>query len=60
MDQIRIGAFLKQLRKEKDLSQEQLAERFNVSSRSVSRWENGNTMPLKESKDESHECRLHG
>ena len=45
MDQIRIGAFLKQLRKEKDLSQEQLAERFNVSSRSVSRWENGNTMP---------------
>ena len=45
MDQIKIGAFLKELRKEHDLSQEQLAERFNVSSRSVSRWENGNTMP---------------
>ena len=45
MDQIKIGAFLRELRKEKNLSQEQLAERFGVSSRSVSRWENGNTMP---------------
>ncbi len=45
MDQIKIGAFLKELRKEHELSQEQLAERFNVSSRSISRWENGNTMP---------------
>ena len=45
MDQIKIGTFLKELRKEHELSQEQLAERFNVSSRSVSRWENGNTMP---------------
>ena len=45
MDQIRIGALLRELRKEKSLSQEQLAEKFGVSSRSVSRWENGNTMP---------------
>jgi transcriptional regulator with XRE-family HTH domain len=45
MDQIKIGTFLKELRKEHNLSQEQLAERFNVSSRSISRWENGNTMP---------------
>ena len=45
MDQIKIGALLRELRKEKNLSQEQLAEQFNVSSRSVSRWENGNTMP---------------
>lgn len=45
MDQAKIGAFLKELRKENNLSQEQLAERLNVSSRSVSRWENGNTMP---------------
>lgn len=45
MDQTKIGSFLKELRKEKDLSQEQLADRFNVSSRSVSRWENGYTMP---------------
>lgn len=45
MDQIKIGAFLRTLRKEKNQSQEQIAERFGVSSRSVSRWENGNTMP---------------
>ena len=45
MDQIKIGNFLKELRKEKTLTQEQLAEHFNVSSRTVSRWENGNNMP---------------
>ena len=45
MDQQKTGAFLKELRKGKGLTQEQLAEQFNVSSRTVSRWENGNTMP---------------
>ena len=45
IDQMKIGSFLRELRKEKKLTQEQLAERFGVSSRSVSRWENGNTMP---------------
>lgn len=45
MDQVKIGFLLKELRNEHSLSQEQLAEKFNVSSRSVSRWENGNTMP---------------
>lgn len=42
MNQIKIGEFLKELRKEKGLTQEQLAEQFNVSRRSVSRWETGN------------------
>ena len=45
MDQMKIGELLRKLRNEKHLSQEQLAEKLNVSSRSVSRWENGNTMP---------------
>lgn len=45
MDQIKTGEFLKELRKEKGLTQEQLAEQFHVSRRSVSRWENGNHMP---------------
>ena len=45
IDQIKIGAFLRQLRKENGLTQEELAEKFSVSSRSVSRWENGSTMP---------------
>lgn len=45
VDNIKIGAFLKELRKEKELTQEQLAEKFAVSSRTVSRWENGKNMP---------------
>ena len=45
MDQVKIGAFLKELRNDNNLTQEQLAEKFGVSQRSVSRWENGNTMP---------------
>lgn len=45
MDQQKIGSFLRELRKEKKLTQEQLAEHFNVSDRSVSRWETGRNMP---------------
>ena len=45
MDQKKIGQFLQTLRKEKELTQEQLAERFNVSNRTVSRWETGSNMP---------------
>ena len=41
MDQVKIGAFLKRLRKEKGLTQEQLAERLSVSGRTVFRWETG-------------------
>ena len=45
MNQQKIGEFLKHLRKEKNLTQEQLAEHFNISSRTVSRWETGRNMP---------------
>lgn len=45
MDQKKTGLFLKELRKEKKLTQEQLAEYFNVSDRTVSRWETGTNMP---------------
>ena len=45
MDTVKIGAFLRELRKEKNLTQEQLAEVFNVSARTVSRWETGSNMP---------------
>ena len=47
MDQMKIGTFLKTLRKEKGLTQEQLAEHLNVSNRSVSRWETGVISQLK-------------
>ena len=45
MNQENIGKFIAKLRKEKKLTQEQLAERLGVHNRSVSRWENGNSMP---------------
>ena len=45
MDQKKTGAFLRGLRKEKKLTQEQLAEQLGVASRSISRWENGVNMP---------------
>lgn len=45
MDQKKIGRFLKELRKEKQLTQEALSEILGVSGRSISRWENGVSMP---------------
>ena len=45
IDQEKIGSFLRDLRKEKELTQEELAEKFGISSKSVSRWENGKTLP---------------
>ena len=45
MNQEKIGKFLKELRKQKGLTQEQIAEKFHVSNRTISRWENGNNMP---------------
>ena len=45
MDQQKIGAFLKELRKEKNITQEQLADEMRVSRRTVSRWETGSNMP---------------
>ncbi len=45
MNQEKIGKFISTLRKEKKLTQEQLAEKIGVTNRSISRWENGKTMP---------------
>ena len=45
MDQKKIGNFLKGLRKEKNITQEQFAEVIGVSGRTVSRWETGSNMP---------------
>lgn len=45
MDLIEIGNCLRELRKENDLTQAQIAERFGVSPKTVSRWENGIHMP---------------
>lgn len=45
MNQEKIGNFIAECRKNKKLTQEQLAEKIGVTSKSISRWENGNTMP---------------
>lgn len=45
MDLMKTGRFLQDLRKEKGLTQEQLAERLNVARRTVSRWETGFNAP---------------
>lgn len=45
MDLVKIGAFLKELRKEKNITQEELADKMGVSRRTVSRWETGSNMP---------------
>jgi len=45
LDQQKAGRFLKELRHEKQMTQEELAKVFNVSSRTISRWETGTNLP---------------
>ena len=45
MDQEKIGRFIANCRKERNLTQEQVAEKLGVSNKTVSRWENGNGFP---------------
>ena len=45
MDQIKIGKFIAQLRKQQNLTQEALGEKLGVTNKTISRWENGNYMP---------------
>lgn len=45
MDNKKIGEFIAKCRKGKKLTQSNLAERLNVSNKSISRWENGINMP---------------
>ena len=45
MDTKKIGMFLKELRKQNNMTQEQLGERLDVTNKTVSRWETGNYMP---------------
>lgn len=45
MDQIKIGKFIADCRKEKELTQSMLAEHFGISDRAISKWENGKCLP---------------
>ena len=45
MDQVKIGRFIAECRKNKNLTQAQLAEKLNITDRAVSKWETGKSMP---------------
>ena len=45
MDQVKIGKFITQRRKEANLTQAQLAEKLDITDRAVSKWETGKAMP---------------
>ena len=45
MDQIKIGKFISSKRKEKNITQSELAEKLNITDRAISKWENGVCLP---------------
>ena len=45
MDQMKIGRFIAERRKMKNLTQAQLSEKLNITDRAVSKWENGRSLP---------------
>lgn len=49
LNQIEIGKFIAKCRKEKKLTQAQLAEKLNITDRAVSKWETGKVCPIHRS-----------
>ena len=45
MDSKKIGNFIRELRKEKNLTQKQLAEKINITDKAISKWERGLSFP---------------
>ena len=45
MDQKKIGEFITKLRKEKNMTQQELANKLGVTDRAISKWENARGMP---------------
>lgn len=45
MDQMKIGKFIASCRKEKNLTQAQLAEKLGITDRAISKWETAKSMP---------------
>ena len=45
MNQKEIGKFIAELRKEKNMTQQDLANKMKITDRAISHWENGRSMP---------------
>lgn len=45
MEQVKIGKFIQEMRKAQSLTQRELAEKLNISDKTVSKWETGNGLP---------------
>ena len=45
MNQIKIGNFIEECRKKRNLTQMKFAEKLNITDRAISKWENGKAMP---------------
>ena len=45
MNQEKIGRFIAELRKEKNMTQQELADKLNITDRAISHWENGRSIP---------------
>ena len=45
MNQEKIGKFILDLRKEKNMTQNELADKLGITDRAISKWENGRGMP---------------
>ena len=52
MDMVKMGSFLAELRKERNLTQAELGEKLGVTNKTISRWETGNYMPSVEMLEE--------
>ena len=45
MNQVKIGKFIAECRKNKNMTQAELAEKLNITDRAISKWETGKGMP---------------
>lgn len=45
MEQVKIGKFIQEMRKEQSMTQRELAEKLNISDKTISKWETGNGLP---------------
>ncbi len=45
MEQVKIGKFIVECRKNKNMTQAELAQKLNITDRAISKWETGKGMP---------------